>query len=84
MKGPKIDLLLIFTFYYKYLIHNLDKKVLCLICNRINVFVGSVKRKSRTASVNTDIQWSKQKACFVHATQVWLAVNHNTRVTSGE
>ena len=29
-------------------------------------------------------QWSKQEACFAHATQVWLAVNHNTSVTSGE
>ena len=23
-------------------------------------------------------------ACFAHATQVWLAVNNNTSVTSGE
>ena len=44
----------------------------------------SVKRKSGTASVNTDSQWSKQKACFAHATQVWLAVNHNTSVLFGE
>ena len=43
----------------------------------------SVKRKSGTASVNTESQWSKE-ACFAHATQVWLAVNHNTSVTSGE
>ena len=28
--------------------------------------------------MNTDSQWSKQEACFAHATQVWLAVNHNT------
>ena len=34
--------------------------------------------------MNTDSQWNKQEACFVHATQVWLAVNHNTSVTSGK
>ena len=44
----------------------------------------NVKGKSGTASVNTDSQWSKQEACFAHATRVWLAVNHNTSVTSGE
>ena len=26
----------------------------------------------------------KEEACFARATQVWLAVNHNTGVTSGE
>ena len=31
--------------------------------------------------MNTDSQWSKQEACFAHATLVWLAVNHNTSVT---
>ena len=35
-------------------------------------------------SVNTDSQWSKQETCFTHATPVWLAVNHNTSVTSSE
>ena len=40
--------------------------------------------KSGTASLNTDSQWSKQEACFELATQVWLAVNHNTSITSGE
>ena len=25
--------------------------------------------------MNTDSQWSKQEACFAHATQVWLAFN---------
>ena len=54
------------------------------IFNRINGFVGSAKLKSGTASVNTDSQWSKQEACFTRATQVWLAVNHNTSVTSGQ
>ena len=34
--------------------------------------------------MNTDSQWSKQEAYFARATQVWLAVNHNTSVTSGE
>ena len=50
-----------------------------LICNRINSFVGAL-----TASVNMDSQWSEQEACFAHATRGWLAVNHNTSVTSGE
>ena len=30
--------------------------------------------------MNMDSQWSKQEACFTCATQVWLAVNHNTSV----
>ena len=34
--------------------------------------------------MNTDNKWSKQEACFAHTTQVWLAVNHNTSVTSGD
>ena len=34
--------------------------------------------------MNTDSQWSKQEACFAHATQLWLAVNHNISVTSGD
>ena len=32
--------------------------------------------------MNTDSQWSKQEACSVHATRVWLTVNHNISVTS--
>ena len=42
------------------------------------------KTESGTANVNTDSQWSKQEACFARATRMWLAVNHNTSVTSGE
>ena len=34
--------------------------------------------------MNTDNQWSKQDSSLTRATQVWLAVNHNTSVTSGE
>ena len=34
--------------------------------------------------MNTDSQWSKQEACFAHAILVWLAVNHNTSVTSAD
>ena len=34
--------------------------------------------------VNTDSQWSNQEACFARVTQVWLAINHNTSVFSGE
>ena len=26
----------------------------------------------------------QQEACFARATQMWLAVNHNTSITSGE
>ena len=53
-----MNLLLIFTFYYKYLnieiIYNLGNKiVLFLICIRINGFVWNAKRKSGTTSVNT-------------------------------
>ena len=33
--------------------------------------------------MNTDSKWSKQEACFARATQVWLAVNHNISVISG-
>ena len=57
---------------------------LYLIFNRINGFDGVQNRKSGTANVNTDSQWSKQKACFARATRVWLAVNHNTSVTAFE
>ena len=32
--------------------------------------------------MNTGSLWSKQEACFAHATSVWLAVNHNISVTS--
>ena len=31
----------------------------------------SAKRKSGTASVNTDSQWSTQEACFACVMQVW-------------
>ena len=34
--------------------------------------------------MNMDSQWSKQEACFACATQVWLAVNHNTSVTGSQ
>ena len=33
--------------------------------------------------MNMDSQWSNQEACFARETQVWLAVNHNTSITSG-
>ena len=70
--------------YFTEIIYNLgDKTILYLLLNRINGFVG-VQSQSGTASVNTDSQWSKQEACFAPATQVWLAVNYNTSVTSSE
>ena len=34
--------------------------------------------------MNTDSQGSKQEACVARTTQVWLADNHNTSVTSGD
>ena len=40
--------------------------------------------EKRNSSLNTDSQWSKQEPCFACATRVWLAVNHNTSITSGE
>ena len=87
----KLNLLLKITFYYKYLKYkehffNLEiKTVLNLKIESYLGFCRSVKQKIRTASLNTDSQWSKQKACFAHATQVWLTVNHNNiSVTSGE
>ena len=42
----------------------------------------SVKWSSGTASMNLDSQWSKHKACFPHAKQVWLAVNHSYFITT--
>ena len=83
-----MNLLLICTFYFKYL--NIKK----YLWFRKNSFVFNIKsnqrfcwkvnRKSGAASVNTNSQWSKQKACFARATRVWLAVNHNTSVTPSE
>ena len=76
-----------FTFYYKCLIfieiiYNLGNKIgLYLICNGIYGFVGKAEEP---LSVNTDSQWSKQEVCFARENQVWLTVNHNTSVTSGE
>ena len=40
--------------------------------------------ESGTASLNTDSQWNKKEACFACATQVWLAVNHNTSIATGK
>ena len=34
--------------------------------------------------MNEDSQWSKHEAFFAHVNQMWLAVNHNTSVTSGK
>ena len=58
-------------------------KHFCIILHYYR-FSRSVKWKSGKSHLNTDIKWSKQEACFAHATQVWLAVNHNTSITSGE
>ena len=32
--------------------------------------------------MNMSSKWRKQEVCLACATQVWLAVNHNTSVTS--
>ena len=40
--------------------------------------------EKRNSQLELGQQWSKQEACFAHATQVWLAVNHNTIIASGE
>ena len=42
------------------------------------------KEKRNSQCEHTDSQWGKQVACLARASQVWLAVNHNTSVTSGE
>ena len=82
-------LLLIFTFYYNYLkykiIYNLrNKTVLHLICNCINSFVG-VKPEQRNSKCE-HWQWMEEqtRGLFCTCNSVWLAVNHNNSVTSGE
>ena len=53
--------------------------------NRINGLVRVSNGKAKQpCSFYTASQWSTQEACFARATRVWLAVNHNTSVTSGE
>ena len=59
------------------------KTVLHLKYYRIKGLVGC-KMKSGTASVNTDSELRKQEAFFTHASQMCLAVNHNTSITSGK
>ena len=34
--------------------------------------------------MNQDSQWNKQETCFACVSWVWLAVNHDTSVTSGD
>ena len=41
-------------------------------------------RKSGNSQCEHGDQWSKQEALFTRATQVWLTVNHNDSVISGE
>ena len=40
--------------------------------------------EKRNSKLEHDPQWSKPEACFAHATQMWLTINHNTSITSGE
>ena len=34
--------------------------------------------EKRNSQCEHDSKWSEQEVCFARATQVWLAVNHNT------
>ena len=62
------------------IIYNLENKtVLYLMCNRIEC-----KTEKRNSQREQDSQWSIQEALVARAAHVWLAVNHNTSVTSGE
>ena len=68
-----MNLLLIFTFYHKYLKYeknyNLgNKKVLYLICTNVIVLIvlSEYKIENGTASMNIDSQWSKQEAYSIY------------------
>ena len=80
----KLNLLLIFTFYYKYLkywiFYNLGKKQFCIYY----IIVLTVLLECKTEKQSSHSQWSKQEACFARATQALLEFNHRTSVTSGE
>ena len=67
-----MNLLLILTFYYNFLIYrsyieinyNLGNKTVSMYVYSYKRFCMSVKQKSGTASVNTDSQWSKKGLVF--------------------
>ena len=59
-----------------------NKTVLYFICTRITVFVGVVLNEK--AEKPCEHRQPKQEAGFARANQVWLVINHNTSVTSGE
>ena len=40
--------------------------------------------EKRNSQLEQGQPMEQQEACFAHVTRVWLAVNHNTSVTSGE
>ena len=75
-----MNLLLIFTFYYKDLKYrnNLGNKTVLYL---IYVIVLTVLFECKMEKQNS--QWSKQEACFACVAQMWLDVNHNTSVISG-
>ena len=86
-----MNVLLIFTFKYKYLkykkknIYNLGNKTVFYLYNNAIVLtvLSECKRNSGTASMNTDSQWSKQEACFGTCDfNLGVDRNHNTSVTS--
>ena len=56
--------------------------VLYLKYNHINCYVCKIKK--RNSQLEHYSQWSKQEACFAHATRVWVAVDHNSSNTSGK
>ena len=48
---------------------------LCLLANQLKLQLYPFGRKRACASITSEL---------LHANQVWLAVNHNISVTSGE
>ena len=79
MNRPKIEFIAYIQIYHKYLkyrnYYKLRENSFVFTCNRINGFVGRVKRKSGTASVN--IIWHVRLRCgsLSITTPVALLVN---------
>ena len=40
--------------------------------------------EKRNSQLEQGQPMEKKEACFAYETQVWLAVNHNTSITSGK
>ena len=84
MNFPKIEFIAYINNFYKYIQYKniLNLRIKTVLYLKYNLFNGLVG--GGTASLNTDSQWSKEEASFARATQVWLAVNHNISIDSGE